>query len=304
MTLGIKVGPQKQSLLDIDATNAPFAEVWFNIGKKNIFYPELFAKMKSRHMQAGLHFWGQLSDGTWTNIGHSDTTLVKESMQLITDTIDIAAQNNFLYVNIHPSNRAKCRINFDNHTIIPYTDPIPEDISSKIFIENVVWLNEYAKNRGVMLTVETAPSQEVDDWTQKESRHNPHDIFTLGIQTLIELTQHGVAIANDFGHTCCSVIHTDRTEISNYLIQMTTLLAPYTRLIHLGYIVPPYSGTDFHDHLDNPLFDTMDAIPNKMEMKKLLELFTDQNNVWVLVEPESDHPKNYELAKELVPNAQ
>ncbi len=33
MILGIKVGPRKQSFLDLELTRAPFAEVWFNINR-------------------------------------------------------------------------------------------------------------------------------------------------------------------------------------------------------------------------------------------------------------------------------
>jgi hypothetical protein len=302
MTLGIKVGPQKQSFLDLEATNPPFAEVWFNIGQKDQVYPELFSELHRRTMQVGLHFWGQLPDGTWTNICHTDKNLVAESMALMKETIDIAAQQSFQYVNIHPSNRAKCRIDFDGHTVTPYTDPISEEISEAIFIEHAITLHEYAKNRGVVFTIETAPTKESDDWMDNKARNTPHDIYTLGTHVLIKLADMGVAIANDFGHTSCCIDSNDRNTIAGYLTQTTMTLAPKTRLLHLGYIVPPYSGTDFHDQLDNPAFDTMDAVPNKNEMKSLLQLFKQRNDVWVLVEPNTNHPKNYNLAKKLIDN--
>lgn len=300
MKLGIKVGPQKQSFLDLEATNPPFAEVWFNICQKDTVYPELFSELKQRHMQVGLHFWGHTQDGTWSNIGHTDKELVNESLQLIQDTIDIAAHNKFQYVNIHPSNRVKCRIDFSMHSIEPFTDPIPEKLSEEIFMENVLSLHEYAKNRDVIFTIETAPTREADDWTNADGRGKPREIYTLGTPVLLQLGQMGVAIANDFGHTSCAVVSNDRGDILQYLMQTSMALAPSTRLIHLGYIIPPYMGVDFHDQLDNPVFDTDIAVPNKSEVRQLFEMFRNRNNVWVLAEPSTDHPKNYRLAQALL----
>ncbi|MCX8009226.1 MAG: hypothetical protein N3A54_06045 [Patescibacteria group bacterium] len=44
MILGIKVGPQPQSIDDIHRANPPFAEVWFNILRKDE-YSDLFQEM-------------------------------------------------------------------------------------------------------------------------------------------------------------------------------------------------------------------------------------------------------------------
>lgn len=55
-----------------------------------------------------------------------------------------------------------------------------------------------------------------------------------------------------------------------------------------------------YDMLDNPLLDTDAAIPNTSQMKELLSLFQNAN-VYALVEPIADHPKNYKLAKKLMP---
>jgi hypothetical protein len=68
----------------------------------------------------------------------------------------------------------------------------------------------------------------------------------------------------------------------------------------LGYVIPPYNGVDFHDSLDNPLLDTDDAIPNKKEMVKLLKIFENREDVWILVEPKEDHVKNYLLAGKIL----
>jgi hypothetical protein len=73
--------------------------------------------------------------------------------------------------------------------------------------------------------------------------------------------------------------------------------------LHLGYIIPPYNGTDYHDHLDNPVFESPNAIPNKNQMIELLKIFRHQKNIWALVEPNGLHPKNYFLAQKLLVDA-
>ena len=75
MILGIKVGPQRQSFLDLEQTNAPFAEVWFDINRASE-YESLFGEMKRRQMQVGLHFWGVLENNIMVNFGYPDKTII------------------------------------------------------------------------------------------------------------------------------------------------------------------------------------------------------------------------------------
>jgi hypothetical protein len=46
---------------------------------------------------------------------------------------------------------------------------------------------------------------------------------------------------------------------------MTKKIFHQTKVLHLGYVIPPYNGTDFHDHLDNLLFETDQAVPNDVQ---------------------------------------
>jgi len=113
----------------------------------------------------------------------------------------------------------------------------------------------------------------------------------------------GFAIANDFCHTACTMISDNRDAIWRYLYTMTQTLALATRLIHLGFVVPPYNGVDNHDSLDNPILNTDAAIPNKTEMIELLQLYRNRDYMWILVEPKTDHVNNYFLARGILKNA-
>lgn len=303
MILGIKVGPDKNSFLDLEQANAPFAEVWFNINRADE-YSELFAELKRRNMQVGLHFWGMLADGISPGFGYPDAAILKASSDLVKQTIDIAACNGFQYVNIHPGSRAIVKIDLDRMDYPYVSEPIPLPQAQKIFLGQMDKLNRYAADHGIVLTVETVSRLlQKTDWYNPESRLKPLDIYQLPVSSIQAAGNLGVAVANDFVHTETNIISNNPQDIWTFLYDTTQKLLPVTRLIHLGFLVPPYNGTDFHDHLDNPLFQTNQAIPNKHQVINLLKLFQNRDDVWMLVEPNGRHAENYFLAQKILDEA-
>jgi hypothetical protein len=301
MKLGIKVGPQKESIRDLEKTRAPFAEVWFRIDALDD-YAELFTYLTEKGIDTGLHFWGLTHDGLLPSIVHTDPTFTKESLELIKQTIDIANQNHFSYVNIHPG--FATRVLCDLKTFaFSKTDPIviPLQEATDQFIRNAEILTAYADSKHVLLTIETTPIRipQIIKHGNNENRKILMDFPEYSFSDLPIETIH-FAIANDFGHTAANCITDDPSTVSAYVFEKTELFAPKTRLLHLGYIIPPYNGTDFHDHLDNPMFQTADAIPNKNHMIELLKLFQNRPDVWALVEPNGNHVRNYFLAQKLL----
>ncbi len=304
MTLGIKVGPQKQSFIDLAQTNAPFAEVWFNISRADD-YAELFAELKRRRMRVGLHFWGALPDGTWTNLSYPDAHLVESSMSLIRQTIDIAARHNFQYVNIHPGCAARVGIDFDATRMELRSAPIPFTHAIPLFVENATKLHEYARDRGIVFTVETVPSRVVIGWYDDAARNDPTkimNVYELPVEAIEAAAKAGIWVANDFNHTA-AIVQSDPKALWRHLWDKTVALVPRTRLIHLGFLTPPFNGTDFHNTLDNPILDTNQSVPNKTQMMELLRLFNDRDDVWVLTEPKDNHTKNYFLAQKILEEA-
>lgn len=301
MILGIKVGPQRQSFLDLETTNASFAEVWFDINRAGE-YTQLFAELKRRQIQVGLHFWGALPDGTWANIAYPDTELINASMKLMRQTVDIAAQNSFQYVNIHPGCQAKVSLSFPLEEFVLLSHPAPLETSLSVFLENLRQLYEYATQCGVVFTVETVPARVTKGWYNPGSRITPCNIYQLSIKAIEQAVDHRFWVANDFGHTAAIIADSPKT-VWTHLKEKTQTLAQRTRLIHLGFVVPPYNGTDFHDHLDNPLLETSQAVPNRSQMIELLKLFQDRPDVWILCEPNGEHTKNYFLAQKILEEA-
>lgn len=300
MKLGIKVGPQQESPADLDATHAPFCEVWYNATKPDD-YNELFAGLKKRNVEAGLHYWGATNDGTLTNLAYPDAVLIETSVRQMHDTIDTAARHRFPYVNIHSGHATKIHIDFEAQTLRLLSEPVPMEQAQSLFLEHAQSLHEYATNHGVVLTIETVPRMDMNGWYSGQSgRDKPVNMYELPVSVHGEAAKRGLWIANDFCHTAANAITENPQDVWKLLHDTTIQLATQTRLIHLGFVIPPYNGTDFHDQLDNPLLETNQAIPNKQQMMELLKLFKNRDDVWVLCEPVADHVKNYFLAEKIL----
>jgi len=300
MKLGIKFGPRKESIANLEDTNAEFVEVWFRIDKLDTYQP-YFQYFKEHRIPAGLHFWGLTQDGYLPSIVHPDMAFRTESMDLIKKTIDIAALHHFVYVNIHPGHRAKVALNFDTQTYGTPKDIIDQRQADKIYQETSQKLASFALSQGVLLTVETTTPRAMSDFynpKMEETRKTPLQMYEYAL-TVLNASQIHTFIANDFGHTAASLITSERDKIWQFLRSKTVEFAPKTKLLHVGYIVPPYNGTDFHDHLDNPVFATNRAVPNRSETIELLRLFIQRPDVFALVEPMNGHPKNYRLLRQL-----
>ncbi|MCL4360250.1 sugar phosphate isomerase/epimerase [Patescibacteria group bacterium] len=303
MKLGIKVGLQKHSIDDLSAADPAMAEVWFNINRVNE-YSDLFSALKQRSIDVGLHFWGALEDHTLANIAYPDKRINGASVRLIQQAIDVAASQEFRYVNIHPGQLATVRVDLIGMDYPYVSDPVSLEAAMPNFLEHAMKLDAYAKAHGIVLTIETV-SRNVPktEWYNPDSRLRPFTIHEPPPDLLLTGARNGLTIANDFVHTATHCTSPDPDTIWRYLKDQTVLLSDRTRLIHLGFLVPPLNGTDNHDMLDNPVFDTHDAVPNKQEMIELLKCFSNRGDLWILVEPPRDHVRNYHLAKKLLEEA-
>lgn len=302
MKLGIKVGLKNQSLPDLLATNAQACEVWYDATRANE-YENLFQEINKLNIDTGLHFWGALTDDTWTNLAYPDADLIKKTRELMQNTIDQAASHGFKYVNIHPGCRARVSIDYEREFFQLQSLPVDLEKSQNLFLENAQALNKYALNRGVIFTVETVPLRVTCGWYKAEARANPANIYELPVSVVRKAARMGLAVANDFSHTAANVITDNPDQVWDFLNETTRDLAPFTRLIHLGFLMPPYNGTDNHDSLDNPMLDTAAAVPNRQQIIALLRMFKNRDDVYIITEPKADHVRNYFLARQLLHGA-
>jgi len=301
MKLGIKVALNNHSKDDIIRTNAEFTEVWYNANTPDD-YTDLFSYLKVYAPQSGLHFWGALANGSLATIAYPDKAVTDESLNLIQKTIDITAANNFSYVNIHPGTRSLVHLNFKTVSFTVLEPPKPIAVCEPIFLEHAQLLTEYAGQRGIQITIESVPPRTANQWPTA-GRNDVLDLGELPLITLLKAIDTGTNFANDFCHTAANFILDKPENTYKMLYDVTNRYSPKTKLIHIGFLAPPFNGTDFHDQLDNPLLTTTQTIPNTNQLIDLFKLFKNRDDVYSLVEPMNDHVKNFFLAKNLLTQA-
>lgn len=298
MKLGIKIAPGNDWTRDIEATHPAFVEIWYDPSCP-ADYDGIFSYLRKNKIDAGLHFWGT-AYGFMANTSYPDPKISRASMALIQSTINTAARHNLSYVNMHPDLYALLKVNLETLVIRVASAPADPVHMEETFVAHAQELSDYAASKNVLLTVETVPMRDTRSWKPDRDRTQVYDIHQPNPRMYQKLASSRVAIANDIGHVVCDCISDDRGRVLRYLFQTTKTLAPATKLIHLGFIVPPYNGVDFHDTLENPILSTTQAIPNTSEMIELLKIFKDRDDVRILVEPRENHVKNFFLAREIL----
>ena len=299
MITGIKVGPLTWKRL-LRKYRPGICEVWFRADWLDR-YSGLFAFLQKKGISAGLHFWGILADGIAPNFAFPDRDVRGPSVELVKRSIDTANQHGFLYVNIHPGSYRLSRVNLDRL----YFRPIPgrevsDSDGNAVLHENIKELDAYAKDRGVVFLTETLPAREPMHWRDLiKGRLQTQDLRNVQVSQLIALAQQGFFICNDLCHTAMDVVSDDRDFLFQQLLEKTILLSKQTRLIHTNTMPPPFNGTDGHLGIRKQDF-TEQVFPSREQMKQLLSLFVDRDDVWVIPEPYSDQVDNTAALEELL----
>ncbi len=304
MKLGIKVGLRSNWKSDIDAARPEFCEFWFHAGKIPEYEP-LFAYCKAQNIAAGLHFWGAAADGTLANFAYPDSDVLTLSRKMVQDTIDTAAKHQAVYVNLHPSGSVLAKVDFEREEFIPISKQLPFHQTRTILQESLEQIGNYAHAKGIILTVESVPLQALGHpWTGLKGRLKPTNIGEFPIAEMEKILPiPNIYFANDFGHSAGNIISENRNEVKEYIFSVVRRHAAKTKLLHVSYIIPPYNGTDYHGCLYYDEVYTTAAVPNYNELKELLKLFISRDDVYALVEPEKDHPGNYQTLQKLVNEA-
>ncbi|MBI4058479.1 TIM barrel protein [Candidatus Gottesmanbacteria bacterium] len=301
MKLGIKVGLRGHPFADIDEACPEFCEIWFHSGKIED-YDQLFAYLHAHKLEIGIHFWGALEDGTLANLGYPNKKILQQSLKLVQKTIDTAAKHKAAYVNIHPSGLRLTRVDFEQEEFAPLPGSVSASQSVEIFTESIIQISSYAENVGVPICLESVPRLALGrPWHGKNSRINPLEISEMRLAHIEHLFGKiaNLYFANDFGHTVGGIESSDRSYLKSELFHIARRLIPFTKLLHVSYIIPPYNGTDYHGCLYYDEFTSTEAVPNRSEMIELLSVYK-SFPVFALVEPETNHPRNLRILKALV----
>ena len=302
MQIGFKTGPKNwdEGKQIVTEDGAKLCEVWFRIDKKDE-YTDMLAWLQAQNVAIGLHHWGLIEGKYKTNLGSSHPTIRQKTIQQIKDTIDVgAALKNCAYVNAHCPAQGTEEVSFEQSTQIlskDYWSDIPT--MEKLFFEAAAELFAYAKDKGVLLTIETLIGREPAG--RQEDRTKCYDAGDMNFKTLLRLQDYAGYLANDITHTGSQIcIETsDREEMWQQLLAFTQEAASITRLVHVNTLVEPFNGTDSHNGLLAE--DWMaGAWPSREQVKELLALFKDRNDVLVIPEPKDKMRENYAALVALV----
>lgn len=301
MLLGIKGGLLGNPFADLAAARPDFCELWFHSGKIDE-YKALFEYLKQQNIRAGIHFWGMTQDGILANFAYPDAEILYKSREMAFQTLEAAAKHKALYVNFHPTGSCLTRVSFEKEYFDPYTSPVPLKTALPILTESFTLLASRAKSYGIPICIESVPLNALGHpWRGMIGRHKPvfiGEFSMLDVKSLLSIDN--VYFANDFGHSAGTIKTTDRQAVFNRLKDISEKFLEETKLLHVGYIVPPYNGTDYHGCLYYDELKTPVAVPNETELINLLKLYSTRKDVYALVEPETDHVRNFQVLKTLV----
>ncbi len=299
MTSGFKIG-LKDWHEKLEAAHPSFVEVYFRIDKIPQ-YAEMFDYLKTHQIKFGLHFWGMLKDGIEPNLLSRHKWIQNQSVMLMQSAIKVCAEQKCVYVNVHPGALKERILDLDKSSFKIADLPETEfETGRKNLLENALKLKKIAAKYGVLLIYETLPTNSPVNWLEARGPNNMIIAAQCPIEFYTDLMNGGYFLANDFGHTACSIVSDARATVISHVINWTKKLAPATKLIHCNSTLPPFDGVDTHlgllpeDLAKNPL-------PNKEELIELLKIFKNRDDVYILNEPEDKHIENYlELKKLLV----
>ncbi len=300
MQVGFKTGPKtwdegKKIVLD---DRPGLCEVWFRIDKAGD-YEDMLAFLGQHEVNVGLHHWGLAAGKYKTNLATSNADIRQETIQQIKDTIDVAAQIGGVYVNAHPGAAQVEELDLEAGTQKPVAGEVtdPEE-SGALFLTAAEELEGYAKEKNMVLTLETLPARE------QYTLHDRTRIFdpqSVPLAVMGKLGVQGNWLANDLTHTLAAlgVWETDEVRRWELFMSFTAATAPFTRLIHANTLVPPYNGTDSHDGVTPEDF-ARGVAPSRNQFIEIFKLFAGRDDVFVIPEPHSNMQGNFRALQELV----
>lgn len=297
MQVGFKTGPKtwEEGKIIAREDGVKLCEVWFRIDKAEE-YDSMLAFLAAEKVKVGLHHWGLIDGKYKTNIASGDEHIRTQTLAQIKDTIEIGAKIECAYVNAHCGAQANEIISFEPfEQQLLSTGKIHSAEAEKIFLESAAQLQEFAQRKGVTLTIETLPGAE--SATSREDIYVPGNTPYL---TLLQLSSIGAFMANDFTHTASQIMLAtqDLSAIWNRLFEFTKTAAPITRLLHVNTVIPPFNGSDSHNGILPEDFSA-GAFPTAEQIKELLRIFKDRDDVCAIPEPHTDMRKNTQALRAL-----
>lgn len=300
MQLGFKTGPRTWDIAKkiVEEDKAKLCEVWFQIDKADE-YSEMTHWLTQAGVQIGLHHWGIAPGNIKTNLMTNNTAVRQATIRQVKHTLDIGAAIKAVYVNTHPGALSLEKIDFAAHSqsLVP-NSVTPGKEARQRLLEGAQELSAYAREKGVILTIETLPGAENEHYEVRDKWYDPGNATLTDLETL---AQAGIFIANDITHTTSAIARTNANP--NYMwaefLQFVERTQSQTKIIHLNTMIPPFDGTDTHNgFLEEDV--QAGAWPTREKLIEFLSLFKDRNDVFTIPEPQQKMQENYRALQNLV----
>jgi hypothetical protein len=298
-----------------------FVEIYFRVDKIPE-YEKMFEFLEQNQIKSGLHFWGVLKSGIEPNLLSRNKWIANQSVMLMQSVIKVAQMHKCVYVNVHPGALKERQLNL-NDSIFGFAN-YPEtefEEGRKNLLENAKRLQKIADKYRTMLTYETLPTNSPKKWLEPRGLENLLITKQCPIEFYEDLVKNGYFVANDFGHTACSIDMENedrysqpslksrlvknlspqekRKKVKEFLFEWTKKLAENSRLIHCNLSLSPFDGVDTHLGLLSEDF-AKDSLPNRDELIELLNMFRGRDDIFILNEPENEHVENYVELKNIL----
>lgn len=300
MQVGFKTGPKTwdEGKRIVEEDGARLCELWFRIDRA-AEYDDTLAWLEKHGVRVGLHHWGMVQEKYKTNLATNNDEIRQTTIQQIKDTIDVAADIGGVYVNAHPG---AAHLEIKNMTT-GEAEPVGEGVtdseeSGALFLQAAEELQIYAKEKGVLLTLETLPGREA---FRERDRTRLYDPQNVPLAVMGKLGVQGNFLANDITHTLAALAAwgKDEAQLEALLLQFTRQAAPFTRLLHVNTLQLPHDGADSHDGVTEADF-ARNVMPKKELLLQLLSVFAERDDVFLIPEPHSNMQNNYRALQELV----
>ncbi len=299
MKIGVKFGPDNWKNV-LANTQPECAEVWFRLDWWP-GYRRVFEELRHRSIPFGLHYWHVLKGGIEPNLAYEPERIAEQTEKTMKETVDIAQEIGATYVNIHPGSYSLRELNLDEQYMRTLFDKsITFEEGNKTLEKRATRLHEYATSKDILFLLETLPTNELSHWRDKTGRENVQSGNSIALGVLERLGALGLYITNDFGHTIANWTSLPAEDLYSNLLDTTRKLAPYTKLIHLNTVRPPFNGTDSHNGVLDEDFE-LGVVPNREQIVELLRIFKDRDDIWIIPEPDAEKMvENFKAIQELV----
>lgn len=275
-------------------------EVWFRVDKHKE-YAKYLQWLKKHDITIGLHHWAVCKNNIKNNLSTHHPEVRNETIAQMKKSIDIGSEYGCVYVNIHPGARYLEKVTLSPwaSVLLPEKEPTEQTEADRLMTEAAVELNKYAQSKGITFIVETLCGAEC---VVGGNRNNVYKPGNSSLELMKNLVANNINIGNDLVHTVTASEYKtppDKQDMWQVLLDFTEETKEATKLLHINTLLPPYNGTDSHDGITDQDFTT-GVFPNRDQIKTILSLFKERDDVYLVPEPKQNMKQNHLALKKMI----